>query len=398
MGFFSNAAVNRLALHSTLHQLAWSISGIFFTVFLIRAGFSPAGVFLVLAGMLAVRLALRPLVLAAVAAIGLRKTLIVGSVLCVPQILTLAAVHGAVDAELIIYILASGVADVFYWTCYHAAFAQLGDTENRGAQVGARALLSTLAGVAGPLIGGGLLAVSSAWAAFGVGAVVVLASVLPLLKLPEIPVVTDKTSRSFKAVRAGAALFATDGFITCGSWIAWDIISFAALDQRYDAFGGLLGAAALAGAIGGMVLGRLIDAGHSRRAVWLNAAVIGGLLVLKALCGGSPTGVVVATLVATALAGIYLPTLMTAVYNEAKASPCAFRFHFAAEGGWDIGGTAACLAAAAAWEVGVPLRIILLFGLAGVVAQAVLLRRRYDAHANAAPRTAAAVKPAAAGA
>ena len=102
MGFFSNAAVNRLALHSTLHQLAWSISGIFFTVFLIRAGFSPAGVFLVLAGMLAVRLALRPLVLAAVAAIGLRKTLIVGSVLCVPQILTLAAVHGAVDAELII--------------------------------------------------------------------------------------------------------------------------------------------------------------------------------------------------------------------------------------------------------------------------------------------------------
>src|ERR1700724_392678 len=159
MGFFSNAAVNRLALHSTLHPLAWSISG----------------VFLVLAGMLAVRLALRQLVLAAVAAIGLRKTLIVGSVLCVPQILTLAAVHGVVDLELILYILASGVADVFYWTCYHAAFAPFGDTENRGAQVGAPALLSTLAGVGGPLIGGGLLAVSSAWAAFGVGAVVVLA-------------------------------------------------------------------------------------------------------------------------------------------------------------------------------------------------------------------------------
>lgn len=397
MAFFSNAAVNRLALHFTLHQLAWSISGIFFAVFLIRAGFSPAGVFVVLAAMLVIRLALRPLVLAVVAAIGLRKTLILGAVLCVPQILSLAAVHGAVDIELIIYILATGVADVFYWTCYHAAFAQLGDAENRGAQVSARGLLSTFAGVAGPVIGGGMLAVASPWAAFGVGAVIALASVLPLLKIPEVPVVTTAAGRGFKAVRAGVVLFSTDGFITCGSSVAWDIISFASLDQRYDAFGGLLGAAALAGAIGGMVLGRLIDAGHTRRAVWLNAAVIGALLVLKALCGGSPTGVVVSTLVATALAGVYLPTLMTAIYNEAKASPCAFRFHFVAEGGWDIGGTAACLIAAAAWEVGVPLRIILLFGLAGVVVQGVLLRRRYDAHASAAP-VGAATKPAPAGA
>ncbi|MGP0088573.1 MAG: MFS transporter [Xanthobacteraceae bacterium] len=385
MAFFSNAAVNRLALHFTLHQLAWSISGIFFAVFLIRAGFSPAGVFLVLAAMLVVRLALRPLVLAVVAAIGLRKTLILGTVLSVPQILSLAAVHGAVDIELITYILATGVGDVFYWTCYHAAFAQLGDAKNRGAQVSARGLLSTLAGVAGPVIGGGMLAVASPWAAFGVGAVIALASVLPLLKIAEVPIVTTAAGHSFKAVRAGVILFSTDGFITCCSWVTWDIISFASLDQRYDAFGGLLGAAALAGAIGGMVLGRLIDAGHSRRAVWLNAAVIGALLILKALCGGSPTGVVVSTLVATALAGIYLPTLMTAIYNEAKASPCAFRFHFVAEGGWDVGGTAACLIAAAAWEVGVPLRIILLFGLAGVVVQGVLLRRRYDAHASAAP-------------
>jgi MFS transporter, DHA1 family, inner membrane transport protein len=267
MAFFSNTAVNRLALHFTLHQSAWSISGIFFAVFLIRAGFSPAGVFLVLAAMLVVRLALRPLVLAVVAAIGLRQTLILGAVLCVPQILSLAAVHGAVDIELIIYILATGVADVFYWTCYHAAFAQLGDAENRGSQVSARGFLSTLAGVAGPVIGGGMLAVASPWAAFGVGAVIALASVLPLLKIPEVPVVTTAAGHSFKAVRAGVILFSTDGFITCGSWVTWDIITFASLDQRYDAFGGLLGAAALAGAIGGMVLGRLIDAGHTRRAV-----------------------------------------------------------------------------------------------------------------------------------
>ena len=59
---------------------------------------------------------------------------------------------------------------------------------------------------------------------------------------------------------------------------------------------------------------------------------------------------------AAALAGaLYMPTLMTAIYNLAKDSPCAMRFQIAADGGWDAGAAAACLTAAAILQLGAPM-------------------------------------------
>lgn len=48
---------------------------------------------------------------------------------------------------------------------------------------------------------------------------------------------------------------------------------------------------------------------------------------------------------------------MTAVYKEAKSSPCPLRLHFAAEAGWDIGGSLACLFAAAFYAYGASLQM-----------------------------------------
>src|ERR1700693_2100743 len=53
--FLTNPHINRLAAHSTLHQLAWCISGVFFGVFLLGAGISPAVIFLSIAGIRVVR-------------------------------------------------------------------------------------------------------------------------------------------------------------------------------------------------------------------------------------------------------------------------------------------------------------------------------------------------------
>lgn len=137
------------------------------------------------------------------------------------------------------------------------------------------------------------------------------------------------------------------------------------------------------GGVGGLVFGGFIDAGHTGRAVGLNAWVLTGLVLLKAVCVGDPVAMATAALISNALGGLYLPTLMTAIYNEAKAAPCTLRFHFATEGGWDAGGSVACLVAAAAWSAGVPPSFVLLLSLFGIAAQARLLWRRYDAHALA---------------
>jgi hypothetical protein len=74
---------------------------------------------------------------------------------------------------------------------------------------------------------------------------------------------------------------------------------------------------------------------------------------------------------------LYIPTLMTAVYNQAKRSPCALRFHIAAEAGWDAGAASGCLVAALLLWAGAPLSLGILMSLLGTVAIFTLLRRYY---------------------
>ena len=74
---------------------------------------------------------------------------------------------------------------------------------------------------------------------------------------------------------------------------------------------------------------------------------------------------------------LYVPTMMTAIYNQAKGSPCALRFHIAAEGGWDAGAASGCKVAAALLWAGAPISLGILLSLLGTAAVFVLLRRYY---------------------
>jgi len=166
---------------------------------------------------------------------------------------------------------------------------------------------------------------------------------------------------------------------------------FRALGARYDTFGGALAAAGLAGALGGMLLWRFIDRGHAMQSTLLNAAILAGSLVVKSLCEEAPIPIIAAAIGTTMLGGLYIPTLMTALYNEAKVSPCPLRFHFAAEGAWDAGGTAACLVAAAVCVADGPLKLVVLLALPMTGVQARLLLDSYARHGRARPQRSAVV-------
>jgi hypothetical protein len=183
----------------------------------------------------------------------------------------------------------------------------------------------------------------------------------------------------YAAARTGFLLFFCGGWIIESSVTAWSIIMFRALAMRYDAYGGLLAAAALAGALSGMVLGRFIDRGHAQRLTWLNGGIIVGSLVLKSICGGDPIPVVVVAISTTIVGGLNIPSLMAAVYNEAKLAPCSLRFQFVIEGGWDAGGALACLLSAAICAAGLPLQIVVLLALPAALWQTWLLIGSYAA-------------------
>src|SRR5262249_29869033 len=105
---------------------------------------------------------------------------------------------------------------------------------------------------------------------------------------------------------------------------------------------------------------------------------------------GDATFAVIANACGALITGLYTPAFGTAVYNQAKRSPCVLRFHIAAEGGWDLGGASAGLIAAALLWLGAPIGVGLLMSLFGALA-AFLLMRRYFAATMSHPATAGGV-------
>jgi MFS transporter, DHA1 family, inner membrane transport protein len=380
MSFFTNRTVNLLNLHYAIHSVALTGGAAFFLAYLLSAGVPTVGVLLSLAAILIGRLIFRPLVVPLAVRFGLKRLVAAGTVASAMQYPLLAEVHG-VGPFLFALCAVSALGDTLYWSTYHAYFAALGDHEARGAQVGAREAIAELVGIASPLATGLVLARFGPRAAFGATAVVLLTAALPILFTPEVKVARAPRG-AWKAARAGALFFLADGWGAAGFYFVWQLVLFLSLGRSFVDFGGVLALAALAGAAGGLLLGRHIDAGGGVRAVWIAIGTIAAANLLRALVPAHPALALPAAALGAVAVCLYLPTMLTAVYNLAKRSPCVLRFHVAAEGGWDVGGASALgLTALLVW-LGAPLWSGSLLALIGAAAEFVLLRRYYRDHAE----------------
>ena len=377
MVYFSNGDIRRLAVHSALGILASALSAAFSAVFLLQVGLAPAQIFLSFAAILALRFVIRPTVLLAAPMIGLRRTFMLGAIFCALSCPALALVDG-IGFGLLAYIVISSMAQVFYWTCYHVFFTELSDVGRRGTQVGAVQALGRLAAVLGPAVGGLLLATRGPWWTFGLAFLIALAAILPLLHIAEPQVERDRPYNAYAAAKTGVKLFFADGWMQVSFTSAWSMVLFAALNDRYDRFGGTLSLAALASGVGGVLLGRLIDKGRALSAVWINAGILTLVIVLRAATFGHAAVAVAVAVVTTMFSGFYVPSWLPAAYNEAKLAPCTFRFQFAAEGGWDFGGAVASLIAAGLCAFGLPVDAVILLALPMVPVQALLLKSSYE--------------------
>ena len=378
MAFFRSRMVNLLNLHYGIHSIALSGAGAFFAVYLLKAGLSVAWVLGSLALILAGRFLIRPIVVPLAVRFGMRPLVIAGTCLTAVQYPLLAGVHGVGPALFVLCAIAA-LGDTFYWSSYHAYFAALGNHEHRGSELGAREAIAAMAGIVSPLATGILLVAFGPLVAFGSAAVLQVSAALPLFFTPEVAV-AHKVPGAFKAAIPGMVLFLADGWIAAGYGFVWQIVLFLSLAESFTAFGGALALAALVGAAAGLLLGRLIDAGHGRRAVWYGLGALAVTTILRAVSPGHALLAVIANALGALVVCLYIPTLMTAVYNQAKSSPCALRFHVAAEGAWDVGAASGCLVAATLAAFGVALSVPIMLSLLGAAALFLELRRYYAAH------------------
>jgi DHA1 family inner membrane transport protein len=381
MAFFGNNAVNYLNLHYGIHSIALGGGGAFFMVYLLDSGVSAPAVFVSLAAILLGRFVVRPVVIGLSARFGLRRMVAAGTLMSAVQYPLLAEVHG-VGPALYWLIVVSAISDTVYWPTYHAYFAALGDDEHRGQQIGAREAIAAIVGVVSPLVTGWLLVAFGPRVAFGTTALVLLLAALPFLRTPDVKVVPQSIG-SLRAALPGALLFAADGWIAASYVFVWQIALFLSLGESLLGFGGALAVAALVGAVGGLLLGRHIDRGHGKRAVWYAFGPLAVIVVLRALAVGNALFAVVANALGSLTSCLYTPTLMTAMYTQGKHAPCTLRFHVVAEGGWDIGGASGLLVAALLSTLGAPLWVGILPALLGIAGMAAMLRRYYGDPAGA---------------
>jgi hypothetical protein len=273
-------------------------------------------------------------------------------------------------------VLVSASADVLYWPSYHAYFAALGEEEHRGHHLGAREAASALIGVVSPLIFAGLLVGLGPNAAFDFAAGMQLLAALPLAFTR--PVTVARHARgALQAAIPGALLFLGDGLTQSGFVALWQLVLFLTLSRDVLHYGGAQAAAALAGAIGGLLLGRWIDAGAGRHAVWVAIAAMAVVILLRAGAPMHPVLALAANTLGALASCLYTPTLMTAMYNQSKRSPDAMRFQLVAEGGWDAGAIIGLLTMAALMALGLAPSATILVSLAGLALGFVLLRRYY---------------------
>ncbi len=373
---FGQTDMRRMQAHSGVHQLAINMSAVFSAAFLLKQGLSPAQVFLTYAAVFALRMAMRPLIIPLMPVLGMRLMLIAGTLFIAGQYVSIVFVTGY-DWTLFAYILFTAFSNMLYWTIYHPVFAAAGHDHDRGRQLGARQSISAITGILGPAISGFLLNYSGAWAAFGTAAFIAIVSIWPLLTIANYPVAQQSPPNAWRASIICSALFFADGFLWLGAGLAWSMLLFERIGERFDAYGLVLALAAVAGALASLTIGRSIDLGHGRRAVALAAGLAVIVYAMRAMVGGNTIALLAVVVASTVLIHFYATPFMTGYYTEAKKAPCAFRLQCVAETGWDCGAVLGCLCGAAILGSGIDLQNIIWLAIVPILAQAVLLRRIY---------------------
>jgi hypothetical protein len=343
-----------LTFHYGFYQLAVALAGGFVGAYMLKLGFSLPAALILFALLLVIRSGLRFVALGVVRRLGFRGAMMAGAALAALQFLPLMLADD--PGWLLAWLLVVALAESLYWPVYHSAAAVIGGA-SRGRELGIRTAVGALVGVLGPLAGGILLSRFGVVVDFGVAALLMLLSILPLLWLWEIPAgpIPDLRQSIRMADRTAIATFAADGWISSGLAIAWPMVLFLALGSQYEAFGAANAVAGLVGAATGIACGRAVDQGdRDRYLVFVCAALALGFM-LRVGAGWSPLAATIANLTGAAVTGLYVPVLMSVIYDRAKRSGEAYKFHFSAEAGWDAGAVSGCLAAALlSWATGLP--------------------------------------------
>lgn len=363
MPYFKNRPYNLIYVHAALQAIAMHAGEAFAFVYLLKAGISAPIVLVCIGAMFGSRLLFRKLVLPLVHLIGLQYALVVGIVieaLTYPILSQVSEVGPALYAYLALWAFSSSL----YWTTYHAYVALLGDNASRGSQVSLMTFIGMAMGIVAPLGMGLLLLWTTPLLAFGAVAIVMASSAIPILMTPSVEVSPDVVVPKETAQQAVVLMF-SDGIRSGSFHFTWLIALFITLGSNFVAFGGTIAFAGVVGAIAALFLGRSIDLGKGPLAAKIGFCALAVAIVARTIGYPVPWTAITASTIAAITWPLYETVFTARMYTLARQSPCPLRYHIIAEGGWDLGTSTSCFAAAALLGLGFSFYMPLALALVG---------------------------------
>src|SRR3989344_347401 len=178
------AEMKELYMFSLLFSFASALILIFEPIFFYKEGFTLSQIAMYYAVHYVLYALLLPVGAKFAARFGLERCLTFSLPVFVVYFLTLAAV-ASVHSFIWVAVVLLTFHKIFYWPAYHAYLAKVGDGKNRGTELSWLTLLRYGVGIAGPLIGGLIVAAFGFQALFVLTAMTVLVSAMPLLATKE---------------------------------------------------------------------------------------------------------------------------------------------------------------------------------------------------------------------
>jgi hypothetical protein len=375
----ARSPLRAITLHSALQSFAENTGGLFMVAFLVRQGVSQPLALASFAALVAVRYAMRPLILPLAVARGIKTVVMLGIVIRALGYVLLGFVQRA-DGWMLAYVMAMGLGSVLYWTAWHGWNAAIAEGGARGRQVSLQQAATASVAIVAPVIGGMIHDSLGGVAGFALIAAIQLAAALPLLRAGNVAV-AHQVMLDRALIRFAQPLYCAEGVHSGAVNVVWNLALFVSLGERFGAFGGTMALSGACAAGASLVVGRRIDAGHGRAMVPLAYGAAALAVMVKAAAWHHPVAAVAATALGALVTPVTQVALLAPLYAMARRSACPLRFAMATEAGWDMGAALACLIAAAALALGFSYTLPILVGLGGVATVMVMLRRWY-AHAG----------------
>ncbi len=210
---------------------------------------------------------------------------------------------------------------IFFWPAYHADFARHGERAERGREITTMGLLLTVAGLAGPIVGG---LVISAWGfkpLFIASAIIVLLSNIPMLTTPEKFVPVDFSYRaawkrlwsvSFRQKFLAGISYTEDLLVM----VAWPVFIFSVVPS-FTKIGAIVSGASLLVAVLLLAVGRLTDERSRSKILRVGVILTVGSWIMRPLLV-TPVGIFISDIFYKFSRSFVGIPLAASVYDRAK--------------------------------------------------------------------------------